>query len=255
MSEVKSIVRFSEEEAAEEGLEKECLLKHEEKSTRIIWMGLLSRVVVAVLLLAQLYGVCMFAYLSLYHKVHASSLPERVDPVKDVDMDMGSLPLLVEKNTSSSAELLPASPAASKKDVESFLIEKSISSPGDLLEDEWCPQARALEYMASLKLSLPPEGDEKASYDYLTRYVLAVLYFATGPWALDLRFLSNYSYCYWYTVLEYPDKIQEFKGVACDEGGTVQAIFLSKPWRQLRLFFVLFLMTESHSLRHLSTNR
>jgi hypothetical protein len=61
---------------------------------------------------------------------------------------------------------------------------------------------------------LPPsENDE--SYEFVTRYVMAVLYYATNgkSWQYDMNFLSEKVTCDWYQV--FPPPVGQL-GVLCN---------------------------------------
>ena len=134
----------------------------------------------------------------------------------------------------------PVAPAPSDNNPEirlaltkSWLVDQGISSEADL-NTQGSAQQKALNFMAvqdGLKMAIP-SGDKttREGYDFMTRYVLTVFFHATkgDRWVYSLNFLLPFSACYWYSVLQYPNLKQEFRGVACNEDGEVAALFLSK---------------------------
>ena len=67
--------------------------------------------------------------------------------------------------------------------------------------------------------------------DFMTRYVLATLYYSTfgSRWSFDLKFMQPISICSWYSVLQYVDMTTEYSGAACDqENNQIVALFLNQ---------------------------
>ena len=99
----------------------------------------------------------------------------------------------------------------------------------DLYDDSYSPQYKASLWLSTLdrrRLDIPDAGSTQTSLDeyfFLQRYVLAVLFFATGGlknWAYSLRFLTGSHECYWYEIFGMdglpPDMGIAF-GVKCDK--------------------------------------
>lgn len=79
----------------------------------------------------------------------------------------------------------------------------------DLYESSYSPQYRASLWLATVdqrRLKIPDADVQSSSleeYLFVQRYVLAVLFFATGgldSWAYSLRFLTGSHECYWYDL-------------------------------------------------------
>lgn len=118
-------------------------------------------------------------------------------------------------------------------EIKNYLFSQGISTSGSLNQNG-SPQQRALNWLANVDgAALAVPGGDKTTpegYNFVTRYVLAVLYYQTlgDRWVYSLNFLQPFDLCYWYSVLQYPDGTQEFRGVACAENGQIAALFLSK---------------------------
>lgn len=93
---------------------------------------------------------------------------------------------------------------------------------------------RAVEFMAvkdKRQLEIPT-GGEKAD-EFITRYVLAALYYHTDDegWRDELNFLSEKPHCSWHKTVQSDDRLhasKEYKGVACNEDGEVVALYLAE---------------------------
>lgn len=124
-------------------------------------------------------------------------------------------------------------PAVRTDLIKDYLISNGISTEADLNTDG-SPQQKALNFISVADgAKVPVPGGDKNTpdgYDFMTRYVLSVLYYQTlgDRWVYSLNFLQPFSVCYWYSVLQYPDLSQEFRGVACTESGQIAALFLTR---------------------------
>ena len=140
----------------------------------------------------------------------------------------------------------PPPPSATEDDrtalIKAYLMDHSISSEVDLSK-EGSPQQKALEFMAEADGFVIPASDSfvmeiptsdtstPEGYAFMTRYIMAVLYHATGGdgWTFDLNFLKPVGVCAWYSTLQYVDLSTEYRGVACnEETNEIQSIFMSK---------------------------
>ena len=129
-----------------------------------------------------------------------------------------------------------------------FLLEllssTTVSSLDDLL-NETTPQYKALNWLAYQDTipNLPLDGSVNEIF-LIERYVLAVLYYATGGsgddeshWYHDYHFLSNTSVCEWppsKTIIE--EEEEELNGIRCDNDGFVTKVQISTYSRS---FFVI----------------
>ena len=93
--------------------------------------------------------------------------------------------------------------------VVNYLVSQGISSKIDF-DLPANPQARAADFMAfldDLQLNLP-EGDKQTrdGYAFITRYVMAVWFYATGGpnWNFNLLFLSEHHTCDWFFIFGPP---------------------------------------------------
>ena len=102
-----------------------------------------------------------------------------------------------------------------------MLIDNGISDR-EALEVQGTPQNLAAEWMAnvdSLQYEVPVRGMPFAdSYDFIQRYVLAVLYYSTGgseSWKNNLDFLSDNHECGWFHSEDFTDGQIYAMGVTC----------------------------------------
>ena len=102
-----------------------------------------------------------------------------------------------------------------------MLIASNISNLKDL-EVQGTPQNLAAEWMANvdpLQYKIPYQGMAfEEAYHFIQRYVLAVLFFATGgseSWTDDLDFLSGNHECGWFHRKEFTDGQTYAMGVTC----------------------------------------
>lgn len=135
------------------------------------------------------------------------------------------------------ASVTPPQPTASGEDrtalIKDYLVNQGISTDSDLSTNN-SPQQKALNWIAVNDPSRVdiPAGDKNTpeGYDFMTRYVLAVLFYGTAGdrWTYSLNFLQPFNVCYWYSILQYPDGSQDFRGVACSDNGQVAALFMTR---------------------------
>ena len=86
-------------------------------------------------------------------------------------------------------------------EVKNYLVVNSISSRSKL-DDKTSPQYKAAEWIADLdKYQIELPNRLHAHHSFIERYVLAVIYFATGgedKWTYQLNFLTPNHVCTWY---------------------------------------------------------
>ncbi|CAB9520421.1 serine threonine-protein kinase BRI1-like [Seminavis robusta] len=111
-------------------------------------------------------------------------------------------------------------------DYMTYLVNQGVSNEEDFLVSS-SPQSMALQFIAvddGLDLGVPNgDLDTTEGYEFITRYALAVLYYATlGPrqWSFELNFLQATPVCSWYSVLQYADSSTEVRGVVCSRNAT-----------------------------------
>ena len=113
------------------------------------------------------------------------------------------------------------------------LVNLLLPVSGDSLLNATTPQYQAFQWLASED---PAELDARTTDPQVVidRYVLALLYITTGgpAWDDDLNFLSNSSVCEWKTT---DSTINDFKGVKCNNAGTVDYVTLGKLCCLIRL--------------------
>jgi len=126
------------------------------------------------------------------------------------------------------------SPEERLAQIKSYLIQQGISSEADL-NKAGSAQQQALNFLAvedEMLMAVPSGGKATAEgYDFMTRYILSTLYYATigVRWTFDLNFMKPTTVCAWYSVLQYVDLSTEYRGVACDaETNQIVALFMSK---------------------------
>jgi len=116
--------------------------------------------------------------------------------------------------------------------VISYVTEQGVS---DLeFETENSPQSKAALWLAEvdpLNVKVPEEGiDSDQGYQYMSRYVLALLYYATdGPnWQYKFNFMSGQDICQWTGILYSGSQFYR-SGVLCDQvTGEFWALYLGK---------------------------
>lgn len=135
--------------------------------------------------------------------------------------------LETKKEEDEEAEFLakPVRPEA----IQLYLIEKSISSEDDF-DESTSPQSRAAAWMATqdkLKYPIPNVQDDfkdlsqnNAAYEYVLRYIMAVVYFSTGGdegWVFDYNFLTDLPTCDWHVYRNSRDGENIPYGLTCNE--------------------------------------
>ena len=104
-----------------------------------------------------------------------------------------------------------------------YLSVHGVSSTEDLLDSEGrSPQFQAVDWLANddkLEIGIPASGNDlnsEAGYEFVVRYAMAVLYYATAgkSWHYDLDFISSKPTCQWFRTFQPP--IGQV-GVLCDE--------------------------------------
>eukprot|EP00980_Cylindrotheca_fusiformis_P018101 scaffold5817_cov101-Cylindrotheca_fusiformis.AAC.6 len=102
--------------------------------------------------------------------------------------------------------------------VKAYISEVRGISPAEKFEDTSSPQYLAAQWMAhGDEMKLPVPTDRNPTYD--ERYVMAVLYFATGGerWEKKLGFLSGAHICTWYDEVNVQDRV----GISKRQSNTV----------------------------------
>jgi hypothetical protein len=121
--------------------------------------------------------------------------------------------------------------------MKSYIINNSVSSQSDF-SSSTSPQSKALDFLANkdaMQLNAPSSGlDTDEGYTFITRYVMALFYYALGGdlWNYDLLFLSKHETCQWYDVFQPP--VGQV-GVLCNQNSnTIVGLSFSKffivPW-------------------------
>lgn len=96
--------------------------------------------------------------------------------------------------------------------MQEYLIDHGVTDRSDFfaVAGTRSPQIQAVDWLAhedALVIGIPT-GDltTDSGYDFLTRYVMAVFYYATNgqSWTFDLSFLSDKSTCDWFQVFAPP---------------------------------------------------
>jgi hypothetical protein len=117
------------------------------------------------------------------------------------------------------------------------------------------------QYMAALwistmdqrRLQIPDAKKVQSSLDeyfFLQRYVLAVLFFATGGlehWTYTFRFLSGSHECYWYEVFDMdglPPDVGILFGVRCDQDPHTEE---GDEWQRQRIVTQIVMLREFQS--------
>lgn len=96
-----------------------------------------------------------------------------------------------------------------KRDMRNYIVRQSVS-PSNAFIDSDSPQSLALAFLADqdqLRLNAPKDGlGSREGYKFITRYVMAVFYFAMqgSLWNYDLLFLTKHDTCDWYDVFQPP---------------------------------------------------
>ena len=136
------------------------------------------------------------------------------------------------QHSSSSNENVPSQSSIQRKaNVQQWLLQNGISAP-QALNSTNSPQSKALTWISEsdlLQLSVPAAGpDTTEGYSFLTRYVMAVLYYATNGanWNFGLLFLSQHNTCDWFFIFSPP--VGQV-GVLCNQAtDTIAGISFSK---------------------------
>jgi hypothetical protein len=152
----------------------------------------------------------------------------------DTDVDDAPPPVQATSPPTTPATLPPDTDLGSRSDqILNWLTSQGISS-AEALQTDGSAQQLALQFMTEDGLFLDAPTTDKSTpegYNFMTRYVLSVLYYATkgDDWQFDLNFKKPTTHCAWYSVLQYVDLSTEFRGVACDqETGQVDSLFMSE---------------------------
>lgn len=118
--------------------------------------------------------------------------------------------------------------------MQAFLVANRISSSSIFADTTKSPHIRAAQWLAwedRAHVDIPGvNANAKEAYPFVTRYVLAVLFFATGGpnWTHKLDFLSVKDVCEWKGTVLSDNGGTVNLGVSCDEDGTIAEINLSE---------------------------
>ena len=94
-----------------------------------------------------------------------------------------------------------------------------------------CPRWLVETDTANLTLPTEPPTANREAYEFVSRYVLATLYFATNGenWVYQFNFLSELNTCSWRGTLYFPRSGEPIPfGALCDASGLIYAIYLGK---------------------------
>ena len=111
-----------------------------------------------------------------------------------------------------------------------YLEQNGVTSSATIFDYETA-QAQAAQWLANAdarNLALPSVGvTNKEGYHYMTRYVLATLYFAFQgeEWRFPFNFLSSDDLCNWRGVLQRGNEVVPY-GAICDLTGVLRALYL-----------------------------
>jgi hypothetical protein len=125
-------------------------------------------------------------------------------------------------NGSSASNVAPAPRQANVEDIIAYLADRGVSDLTALSTAE-TPQRRAAFWLAETdgaNLAVPTAAVTTAEgYKYMTRYILAVLYYSTGGelWTSQVGFMTNEDICNWYGLFRSGSSSFR-KGVVCDSG-------------------------------------
>lgn len=129
-------------------------------------------------------------------------------------------------------ELLPST-TLDYQELVDYLVENNITSL-DVL-DENSPQARAARWLvetdtATNNWTLPNITEPREAYEFVSRYVLVTLYFATNGanWLYQFDFLSESNICDWRGIVVTTGGEAIPFGAICDANGLISAIYLGK---------------------------
>ena len=128
-------------------------------------------------------------------------------------------------------ELLPST--LHYQELIDYLVENNITSLDAL--DEKSPQARAARWLvetdtATNNWTLPNTSEPREGYQFVSRYVLATLYFAMNGenWLYQFNFLSESNICDWRGIVVSAVGEAIPFGAICDANGLIYAIYLGK---------------------------
>ena len=118
------------------------------------------------------------------------------------------------------------------EDVAAYLEQEGISDSQELLSFP-TPQSQAARWLANedpRNLALPPTGvDSQQGYHFITRYILATVYYALSgaDWRYQFNFLTGEDICSWRGTLYVKNTGQPLKyGSVCDGTGEISALYL-----------------------------
>jgi hypothetical protein len=120
--------------------------------------------------------------------------------------------------------------------VINYLVKEGISHRADL-EKAGSPQSYAADWIANeddMNLAVPDSDSTALGYDFVTRYVLSVIWFGMGgsSWMFQYGFNSKNHHCFWNTAVPVQTSSGiDFQpgGVYCENGGArIAAIHLGK---------------------------
>jgi hypothetical protein len=126
--------------------------------------------------------------------------------------------------SSGSGATAPAAPRKASIDAAVSYFEINNVSSAEDMRSEATPQGKAIKWLAELDdRNLPvPTGhaiSTPVGYHYLTRYALAVVYFAMNGenWYIKSKWLSGDDFCSWSSILRGSDGDSFVVGVECEE--------------------------------------
>lgn len=118
------------------------------------------------------------------------------------------------------------------EEIVRFLSESDVSDLA-ALQSDGSPQQLAATFMAMLDplfLPIPHSHVVREGYQFVTRYVLMVLYFATegDQWTKQRHFKSDLPCCQWWELNldDNTRRLYEYTGVICNANGVITSLLL-----------------------------
>jgi hypothetical protein len=130
-----------------------------------------------------------------------------------------------EQSCAENGQCLPGSPESFKWHLSSLFVSRGISK--EALEDPSSPQYKALDWMATID-STDPDRATLSEDEVVERFVLVVLYYATGggvAWKGERFLFPSLKTCDW-QIIGWPDRSSG--GFHCNGKGSILTLDLSK---------------------------
>jgi hypothetical protein len=150
----------------------------------------------------------------------------------------------VSRNNSSSSEEPPSTERKfSVEQLAVYLDQNGVTDTADILNDFGSPQSKAAFWLAETdarNVNLPSVSvDEPEGYGFLTRYVLATVYYATAGdnWLFDFKFLSQDDVCDWRGArLSNDGQVIPFGSLCRQSTEQIYALYLGTSPKREKLF-------------------